>query len=235
MEFRILPTKFTGERITIPIDFGCLLQDSTISSATVDCQVYKGEDPDPGSMIIGPVVIRGTEVRQFLGGGLGGVTYLLTYTVTTDSGEILSIPAYLAVLPYEGIARPIYVVKNYTTPPYPIYTRDLLQAGSTPLLGEVEESVRALDFMTVSTVPLTGSVRDLLQRVYVVDGELTNSCVPLAGTIVNIRVRVSIEPDSMRPACVPRDGTIRFITLRYVNWPAESLQPATIPLTGTIT
>lgn len=94
----ILPTKATAEQKGIVFDFISLLAvGETISTKVVACTVLSGVDANPSSLIMGAATSSGTRVTQLVGGGVAGVTYVLTCTITTSSNQMLSLSGYLTV------------------------------------------------------------------------------------------------------------------------------------------
>jgi len=71
----------------------------TLSSASVAATVYSGTDPAASAIVFGSPAISGGQVTQIIINGVEGVTYLLTCTVTTSAGEVLSREGYLVITP----------------------------------------------------------------------------------------------------------------------------------------
>lgn len=105
----VLQPKYIGERKNFLIDFSSQMDEGTvIDSATCTISVYCGVDPTPSIMLVGtatPVPVQ--RVQQKIEGGVAGVIYHLTVTATTDTMELLTIHAYLAILdPDTNVADP---------------------------------------------------------------------------------------------------------------------------------
>ncbi len=99
MQRILIPPKQPGETINQNFDFSSLVPAGfSILSALVTCQVVNGIDPAPGSMIVFFNTISGNVVTQQIVGGVTGVTYFLTCTATLDSGAVISLGGYLAVI-----------------------------------------------------------------------------------------------------------------------------------------
>ncbi len=82
--------KDSGERLKLVFDFTSeLASGETLSTATVASGVYSGADANPAAMISEAASISGPQVTQFVIGGVAGVVYLLTCTVTTSAGQTL--------------------------------------------------------------------------------------------------------------------------------------------------
>src|SRR5450631_3299537 len=80
-------TKPSTSKDYFSLDFAnWLAQGETIASVVSALSVVSGVDPAPSAMIVGEPLIATTIVSQMLQGGVPGVEYLLTFTVTT-SGE----------------------------------------------------------------------------------------------------------------------------------------------------
>ena len=78
---------------------GELLPSETISTQAVTASVYSGTDASPSSLISGAASASGSQVTQLLTGGVEGVVYKLTCTVTTSEGQTLVKTGFLAVVP----------------------------------------------------------------------------------------------------------------------------------------
>lgn len=99
----ILPSKKTGETITVPFDFASKMNlngtAETISTQTVTAAVYYGTDASPSSIISGAASASGTIVSQNITAGTAGVIYILLCRITTSLGQTLELSALLAVEP----------------------------------------------------------------------------------------------------------------------------------------
>lgn len=71
----------------------------TISTQSVAASVWSGTDASPSAMISGSASASGTQVSQMLTGGVEGVVYNLTCTITTSTGQTLTKSGYLAIAP----------------------------------------------------------------------------------------------------------------------------------------
>ena len=71
----------------------------TISTSVVTAAVYSGTDSGPSAVIIGSATSSGARVTQTLTGGVVGVIYKLTCTITTSLSNTLILTAFLAVVP----------------------------------------------------------------------------------------------------------------------------------------
>ena len=97
----ILESKHAGETVIVRPDFGTLLAvGETISGASSTSVVYSGTDASASAVISGAPSVSGTVVTQALTGGVVGVTYLITITVTNTSlGQVLEMYGYLTITP----------------------------------------------------------------------------------------------------------------------------------------
>ena len=83
-------TKDPAEIIFYGLNFGEMLSEGeTITSATVACTTLIGTDASASAMPTGSVGINGTVVRSLVTGGVHGVTYKVTFTINTSSGQKL--------------------------------------------------------------------------------------------------------------------------------------------------
>ena len=70
----------------------------TISTQTVTASVWSGTDASPSAIINGAATAAGTKVTQTITGGVVGVFYKLTCTITTSAGQTLIMIGYLAII-----------------------------------------------------------------------------------------------------------------------------------------
>jgi hypothetical protein len=98
-----LEGKHSGETRSQIFDFiSRLALAETISTATTTAAVYSGTDASPSSVISGSASISGTQVTQKLTAGTAGVVYLLTCTITTSAGQVLTLNAFLPITPAQN-------------------------------------------------------------------------------------------------------------------------------------
>ena len=91
--------KFVSETKTLTFDFLSLLAiGESISTASVSAAVYSGTDSSPSSLISGSATITGSKVTQKITGGVVGVVYLVTCSVTTSTWQALTYSGYQVVL-----------------------------------------------------------------------------------------------------------------------------------------
>jgi hypothetical protein len=69
----------------------------TISTQVVAAALYSGTDATPSAMISGTATASGTKVTQTITGGLVGNIYDLTCTITTSTGQTLTLSGFLAI------------------------------------------------------------------------------------------------------------------------------------------
>ena len=95
----VLPLKPQSETSKVTFDFiSKLAIGETISTATTTAAVWSGADSVPSSLISGAASISGTKVSQMLTGGVAGTVYKLSCTITTSSGQTLTIWGIVPVL-----------------------------------------------------------------------------------------------------------------------------------------
>lgn len=96
----IFQPKVSTERLNLPFDFTSkLASGETISTQVVTSTTWSGTDASPSSMISGAASASGAIVTQLVIGGLPGVTYYLTCTITTSAGQTIVLPGFLVILP----------------------------------------------------------------------------------------------------------------------------------------
>ena len=95
-----LPSKYASETILAAFDFTSNLAiGETISTQVCTCAVWSGTDASPSSVISGSATASGTVVSQKLTGGVLGVMYNVTCTITTSAGQTLALQGLLAIIP----------------------------------------------------------------------------------------------------------------------------------------
>lgn len=93
-----LPAKTPSEVKLVTFDFTTeAVAGVVLSNPTVDKAVISGTDPAAASLTVGTAMVSGLTVLCLVGGGLAGVVYQLTCTVTAANGEVHQILARLAV------------------------------------------------------------------------------------------------------------------------------------------
>jgi hypothetical protein len=96
----VFPAKAPSEILTLTFPFlSRLAVGETISSATVSATVYSGTDASPSAILSGGTTISGSEVKQKVTGGVLGVTYLLTCSAVTSTGQNLALSGFLSIAP----------------------------------------------------------------------------------------------------------------------------------------
>lgn len=80
--------KAPTEVIDLVMDFArWMAAGETISSCTWSCSVHEGIDPAPQAMLQGAATHSGSKATQKVAGGIEGVIYLFSGTVTTSAGN----------------------------------------------------------------------------------------------------------------------------------------------------
>ena len=93
-----LPAKTPTEAKLCTFDFTTeAASGSVLSGPTVAKAVISGADPGAASLTIGAAIVTGMQAQALVSGGLTGVVYQLTCTVTADNGEVHQILARMAV------------------------------------------------------------------------------------------------------------------------------------------
>ena len=90
--------KSAEEIFYLSFDFtNALVSGATISSATCAIVTYQGTDSNPQLVLSGQCVLAGNQIIQEVTGGVVGVTYAITATVTISTGEIVSLTGILPI------------------------------------------------------------------------------------------------------------------------------------------
>lgn len=95
----VIEPKLVGQTAFVTFDFiSSLPRGEAIVSASVRCQVNSGFDSSSSAVISGSSTISGTVVTQKIKAGVAGVVYDLLCRIVTESGNTLTMSAYLAVV-----------------------------------------------------------------------------------------------------------------------------------------
>lgn len=98
-----LEPKYAAETKKQVFDFASLLAvGETISTQVVTAAVYSGTDASPSALISGSATASGTKVTQTITGGLAGVVYTITCSITTSLSQTLRLIGYLTILPTDA-------------------------------------------------------------------------------------------------------------------------------------
>lgn len=99
MTLIVLPSKAVGETLPVTFNFLDLLAfGESITGATVAATVFSGTDASPSDVLSGLPVTSTVDAVQVVTGGVAGVIYELTCTVTTSDSNVLTKSARLAVI-----------------------------------------------------------------------------------------------------------------------------------------
>lgn len=94
-----LPSKLAGETKTYTFDFTSDLGSATISTQSCTAAVFSGTDASPSSILSGSASASGAVVSQKITGGVEGVLYDVTCSITTSDGQTLQKVGLIAVVP----------------------------------------------------------------------------------------------------------------------------------------
>ena len=96
----IFDPKRVADVQTYTFDFTSKLAASeTISTQVVTAAVWSGVDAAPSAIISGSASVSGSIVSQKITGGVLGVIYTLTCTITTSTSQTLTLVGQLAIIP----------------------------------------------------------------------------------------------------------------------------------------
>lgn len=145
-----LPSKLIGETLNVTFDFQSQLRfGETLSTPVVTVELVSGIDYAPEDLLTGTASVSGGVVTQKINAGMGGVSYILTCTVTgsstatyvlnrrlsvlTDTGSFHpgDVPALTGNLP-DGIVGAAYSSPLDISGGYAPYTPYSIGAGSAP-------------------------------------------------------------------------------------------------------
>ncbi len=123
--------------------------------------------------------------------------------------------------------------KSYTTPPYPVYTVDGVDARSAQADGKLIEM--PFDEVLVQSYALNGQLRDTLQ-IYTYAESLDASSYALDGILrTPLVIYDKYPPESINTGSLALNGTLRVTLIVYPNYPPESLDASSYALNGTLT
>lgn len=123
--------------------------------------------------------------------------------------------------------------KSYTTPPYPVYTVDGVDARSAQADGKLIEM--PFDEVSVQSYALNGQLWDALQ-IYTYAESLDASSYALNGILrITLVSYDQYPPESIDTGSLALNGTLRVTLIIYPNYPPESLDASSYALNGTLT
>lgn len=124
----------------------------------------------------------------------------------------------------------------YTSRPYPIFSEDSLLVGSSPTDGDMHKTYGIIftnDGLGFSATPLSGSLRGTLRSYNGLSEQVVLSAVPLSGTLIS-KLRSTDTSDQMLLSASPMSGSLVRTLIQYVNWPAEGVAVAALPISGSL-
>ena len=105
MRQTLVPAKKMNETLLITFNFfDQLLFGEVLSAPVVTVEVSSGLDYNPSLLLSGPATFSGSIVTQKVSGGMAGVTYALTATVTGSLGHTYQVTQIVAVVSQTGFA-----------------------------------------------------------------------------------------------------------------------------------
>ena len=105
-------SKYEAETVSIILSFAEDLPagDSILGTPTITVSLLTGTDTNPSNMLYGVVSIHnGTDVEQRFRLGIPGNIYYILYQVVTTNGLRFEKDCYLAIIPVEGNAVPLWL------------------------------------------------------------------------------------------------------------------------------
>ena len=216
-------SKYRAETIPISVDFSDdLASGETITgSPVILVDVYTGADPDPSSILFNAATIAGNIVTQNVRLGLEGVIYDITFSVTTNLGNVFEHDCVLAILPLDSAAIPTWGQLWETSYPYPYYWYDditttvTIAGGSTlynPSWTESMASTVAMQnaLLYGGSVPYSNPHEDLVSSIAMQSGVLYGG------------VQTYVYSESLDSHVAIISGTIYSGAISYAN-PHEDL------------
>lgn len=127
---------------------------------------------------------------------------------------------------FRGAAR------SYTTPPYAVYVEDGLLAGMTPNRGH--HTQYPIDNMGAVSLPLDGSLRDIVARYSSPPDEFGCGSLPLDGEMRDVKVFLNVGDEQVACSSIALDGSIFVTLIRYTNYEPENISCSSTPLNGSL-
>lgn len=151
-------SKYRAETIPISVDFSDDLGtgETITGSPVILVDVYTGADPDPSSILFNAATIAGNIVTQNVRLGLEGVIYDITFSVTTNLGNVFEHDCVLAILPLDSAAIPTWGQLWETSYPYPYYWYDDITTTATIAGGSTLYNPSWMESMSSTVVLLNG-------------------------------------------------------------------------------
>ena len=84
--------KYVSEDRSLTVDFSSILASGeTITEIiSMSANVQSGSDPSPQNILSGSPTVNATNIVQMITGGVQGTLYMISVTVSTSSGEVLT-------------------------------------------------------------------------------------------------------------------------------------------------
>ena len=123
MQYIVQDAKYRAETISAIISFANVFSSGEVITGTpvVTVSVLSGIDPAPSDMLYGGVTVTGGDtVEQRFRLGVLGCIYEIVYEVVTNLGNTISKNFYLAILPNNDAAVPLWLPIWETSQLYPI-------------------------------------------------------------------------------------------------------------------
>lgn len=230
----VLPSKKRVDIVSVVARFkGIIPEGETITTGECTVSVFSGDDAAPQDILDGSIIISGTDLRHRIKLGIPGVIYQLVFSATTDAENTYEMECRQAVLIDNLPAGPVYQQFYFTTPPYPVETREATGYSFLPDDGRfLETGVEGIDS---SFEPTFGELREIVIPYHMEAEGIESAFLPGDGTLRDIIITYSMEPEGIDSSFVPGDGTLVDIIILYQNYPPEGIDSSFLPLSGTLT
>ncbi len=231
----VLPIKRRVDIITVAADFTQLLQPGEIIvDASLNVLVFSGVDSFPNHMLDGGIFITDAVVSHRVKLGVPGVVYQLIFTATTDLDNIYVIEGRQAIKRNELPAGPLYTEHYFTTTIYPINSVDAIGVDSVAVQGRTSLWANPLDGLSVSTLPLDGTIRDILHTYAIPPEGLEITTDVLNGELNEVLIVYTPPPEGVYVSSVARNGTLRNVYIVYSHYPPEGVAVTSTALSGSL-
>ena len=232
-------SKYKAETVSIVMSFADVLAsgDSITSTPQITITVYTGIDFDPSTLLYqGPTVTNGNIVEQRIRLGIPGVIYHILFTIQTVQGDTFDKESYLAILPEDNVAVPLWLPRWESTTLYPYQLADPLTSTTHLISGALRQTV------IPSGPDYIQSFQQLMGGTLIQSGiRYSNGVEELQGTLLLIggtfdlqsAIVYDIPHEDLKGAIALLGGTFLQNGITY-NIPHEDLQGTTIFTGGTL-
>jgi hypothetical protein len=233
-------SKYKAETISIIMSFADVLAsgDSITGTPQITITVYTGIDFNPSILLYqGPTVTNGNTVEQRIRLGIPGVIYHILFTIQTVHGDTFDKESYLAILPEDNVAVPLWLPLWESTTLYPYQLEDSLTGTTEVISGDLRQTVipSGPDYVQSFQLLVGGT---LIQSgiLYSLGLEKLQGTTNLVGGTFDFynTILYAIPHEDVKGAIALLGGTLLQSGIAY-SIPHEDIQSTTTLVSGTLT